>query len=344
MVNPALALLIFGLLVLGLVLFFWPRRGVAAHLIKLVRLTQRARIEDALKRLYDAEYLGRLCTVESLAGMLQLKRGPAMQLVARLEALGLVHSEDGGLTLSDVGRGEALRVLRSHRLWERYLADRTGVPAGEWHDEAEQREHLLTDDAVEHLDSAMGHPRYDPHGDPIPTATGELPPHSGVALSALAPGQSASVVHLEDEPREVYEQLVAMGLAPGAQVELLEARPERIRFAADGEEHVIEPVMAMNVTVVLPRRAEESRGPFETLSALATGESATVIGIAPACQGPQRRRLLDLGLVPGTVVTAELRGAFKDPVAYRVRGALIALRRKQAEWVRVDRKVAAEVS
>jgi DtxR family Mn-dependent transcriptional regulator len=127
-------------------------------------------------------------------------------------------------------------------------------------------------------------------------------------------------------------------------VELLEARPERIRFAADGEEHVIEPVMAMNVTVVLPRRAEESRGPFETLSALATGESATVIGIAPACQGPQRRRLLDLGLVPGTVVTAELRGAFKDPVAYRVRGALIALRRKQAEWVRVDRKVAAEVS
>ena len=89
---------------------------------------------------------------------------------------------------------------------------------------------------------------------------------------------------------------------------------------------------------------EESRGPFETLSALSPGESAAVVGIAPACQGPQRRRLLDLGLVPGTVVTAELRGALKDPVAYRVRGALIALRRQQAEWVRVDRKVAAEVN
>jgi DtxR family Mn-dependent transcriptional regulator len=344
MVDPAVALLVFALLVLVLALFFWPRRGVASQLVKLVRLTQRARIEDALKRLYDAEYSGRACTVESLAGMLHFKRGRAMQLVARLEALGLVRSENGRLQLSDVGRGEALRVLRSHRLWERYLADRTGVPAGEWHDEAEQREHILSEDAVEQLSSSMGHPRYDPHGDPIPTATGELPPHSGVALSTLTPGQSASVVHLEDEPREVYEQLVAMGLAPGAQVELIEARPESIRFAVEGEEHVIEPVMAMNVTVVLPRRAEESLGPFETLSGLGHGESATVIGIAPACQGPQRRRLLDLGLVPGTLVSAELQGALKDPVAYRVRGALIALRREQADWVRVDRKVAAQVS
>jgi DtxR family Mn-dependent transcriptional regulator len=218
------------------------------------------------------------------------------------------------------------------------------VPAIEWHEEAEEREHTLSPQAVEQLDSAMGHPRYDPHGDPIPTADGELPPHAGVALSALAPGQSASVVHLEDEPPEVYRQLVEMGLAPGAQIELLEATPERIRFAADGEEHAIEPVAAMNVTVVLPRRAAESRGPFETLTALAPGQSAAVVGIAPACQGPQRRRLLDLGLVPGTIVTAELRGALKDPVAYRVRGALIALRREQADWVRVDRRVAAEVS
>jgi DtxR family Mn-dependent transcriptional regulator len=230
--------------------------------------------------------------------------------------------------------------LRSHRLWERYLADRTGVPAGAWHEEAEHREHTLTPDAVEQLASSMGHPRYDPHGDPIPTAAGEVPPHAGVSLSALVPGQSASVVHLEDEPREVYEQLVGLGLAPGALVEVLEATRERIRFTADGEERTIEPVMAMNVTVVLPRAAEESAGPYEALSTLEPGESATVIGIAPLCQGPQRRRLLDLGLVPGTVVTVELRGAFRDPVAYHVRGALIALRKDQADLVRVDRTAA----
>jgi len=344
MADPAFALFVFALIALVLALVFWPRRGAAARLMQLVRLTERARIEDALKRMYDAEYAGRPATLEGVAGMLHMKRARAMQLVARLEVLGLVRTEHDRLALTDVGRAEALRVLRSHRLWERYLADRTGVPAGAWHEEAEHREHTLTPEVVEQLSSSMGHPRYDPHGDPIPTAKGELPPHAGVALSALVPGQSASVVHLEDEPREVYEQLIATGLAPGALVEVREATRERIRFAADGEEHTIEPVMAMNVTVVLPRDASRSAGPYDTLSSLEHGESATVLGIAPACQGPQRRRLLDLGLVPGTVVTAELQGALKDPVAYSVRGALIALRREQAEHVRVDRQVPAETA
>jgi DtxR family Mn-dependent transcriptional regulator len=339
-VNPVLALVVFALLALVVAVVVWPRRGMAARLLRLARLTERARIEDALKRMYDAEYAQRPSTIESLAGTLHLKGIRTIQLVARLEALGLVHTERDHLVLTDAGRAEALRVLRSHRLWERYLADRTGVPAGAWHEEAEYREHTLSPDAVEQLASSMGHPRYDPHGDPIPTAAGEVPPHAGVALSALVPGQSASVVHLEDEPREVYEQLVRQGLAPGAQVEVREATRERIRFTADGEERTIEPVMAMNVTVVLPRDAEQSAGPYEALSALQQGEAATVIGIAPLCQGPQRRRLLDLGLVPGTVVTSELQGAFKDPVAYRVRGALIALRKDQADLVRVERTVA----
>jgi Fe2+ transport system protein FeoA len=56
-------------------------------------------------------------------------------------------------------------------------------------------------------------------------------------------------------------------------------------------------------------------------------------------QGPQRRRLLDLGLVPGTLVEAELSGAGGDPVAYRIRGALIALRKDQSRWIQVDRQV-----
>jgi DtxR family Mn-dependent transcriptional regulator len=65
-----------------------------------------------------------------------------------------------------------------------------------------------------------------------------------------------------------------------------------------------------------------------------------VLRLAPACQGPQRRRLLDLGVVPGTVITAELASASGDPVAYRIRGALIALRRRHAEWIVVAREAA----
>ncbi len=61
-----------------------------------------------------------------------------------------------------------------------------------------------------------------------------------------------------------------------------------------------------------------------------------MIGLSPACQGSQRRRLLDLGVVRGTEIESALSSAAGDPIAYRIRGALIALRREQAEWIRVE--------
>lgn len=72
-----------------------------------------------------------------------------------------------------------------------------------------------------------------------------------------------------------------------------------------------------------------------SLADIAVGETVRVTGLSPACQGPQRRRLLDLGLVRGGAVTPELVSTSKDPIAYRIRGALIALRREQASWVSV---------
>lgn len=336
MVDPAVALLVFGVIVALTVVVVWPRRGLVARLARLVRLTQRARVEDALKHLHESEYAGKPATVDSVAGALEMSRAGAAQLVARLERLGLARSEGETLTLSDVGRTQALRVLRTHRLWERYLADRTGVLPADWHDEAETREHTLSGEQVEQLAAAMGDPRYDPHGDPIPTADGEIPPRKGFALTDLRPGQRASVVHLEDEPREIFEQLLRLDLAPRTQVEIVSAGPETIRFTADGREFALEPVAARNVTVAVPV-LEQERGPFESLTSLRPGEAATVLEVSPACQGPRRRRLLDLGVVPGTVITAELEGVMRDPVAYRIRGALIALRREQADWIRVAR-------
>nr|MBP6669933.1 ferrous iron transport protein A [Gemmatimonadales bacterium] len=81
-----------------------------------------------------------------------------------------------------------------------------------------------------------------------------------------------------------------------------------------------------------------------SLAALRPGESAQVVRIAAACQGPARRRLLDLGVVPGTVITAEYASPGGDPVAYQIRGALIALRRVQAELIQVEPLPAARAS
>ena len=336
MVDPGTALLVFAALVAGLAALLWPRWGLVMRLNRLLSMTERVRIEDALKHLHNREYIGKPSAIEDLAGTLEMTRAKAVRLAARLESLGLIHSDGRGLPLTETGRGYALRVVRSHRLWERYLADRTSVKPTDWHDQAERREHTLTPEAVEKLDARMGHPRFDPHGDPIPTADGELPPPAGVAITALTVGQRGTVLHLEDEPREVYDRLVAAGLAPLMEIEVVDISRESIRFRADGNELTLEPVVATNVTV-RPHTQDAAVTAADTLAQLRPGESASVVRISPACQGAQRRRLLDLGLIPGTMIQAELEGALKDPVAYRIRGALIALRQQQAESIYIAR-------
>jgi DtxR family Mn-dependent transcriptional regulator len=120
-------------------------------------------------------------------------------------------------------------------------------------------------------------------------------------------------------------------------VRVIESSSSRLRFEADGQKFVLAPIVAANVAVVpISKHATRSRS-FERLSDLKISQRGKVVGISPACRGPQLRRLLDLGLVPGTVVEAELPSPGGDPTAYRVRGALIALRKDQARMVYINR-------
>lgn len=339
MSEPLIALVSFGLGSALAAVLLWPRRGVLARYLGR-RSRERTRMEDALKHLYNGEYTGRSGSVEGLAGALELSRARVVRLLSEMEAAGLVRWTARGVELTDSGRSYALEVLRSHRLWERYLADRTGLAPSEWHAEAERREHTLTPAEADRLSASLGHPRYDPHGDPIPDADGRMPPVSGEMLTALGVGDSAVVVHLEDEPAEVYEALVAAGLGPGTGLEVLDVGPGVVRIRAAGREHRLESVVASSIEVTRLTAGRDLDLGVETLAALRQGESAEVVRIAAACQGAHRRRLLDLGVVPGTVITARLRSASGDPVGYEIRGALIALRREQAERILV-RRVAA---
>lgn len=341
MVDPVLALLAFGLVVLVAALLFWPRRGLLSRLLRLSRMTERVRVEDTLKHLYKCEYAGRVCTVDSTAGAIGVARNKAVHLLGRLEEQGFAEGREVGYVLTDKGREYALHIVRTHRLLERYLADRTGVLPEDWHGEAERREHDFSPEDRETLAARLGHPVYDPHGDPIPTPSGELPPRTGVPLTALGPGDVGSIVHLGDEPREVFEALTQAGLTPLMPVKVLETSSRAIRFEASGNEHTLPPVIARSVTVEPLPDAEVSEDTSGTLAEAQQGETVRVLGIHSGLQGPQRRRLLDLGLVPGTLVEAELSGAGGDPVAYRVRGALIALRRDQSRWIQIDRQVGA---
>jgi len=335
--DPLLALTVFAVIAAVVAALVWPRWGVIPWLLTLVRMTERVRLEDALKQIHQTEEAAGTATIESLAGALEVTRGTAVRLVERLADRRLAVSEEGRLSLTPAGRAYALRMVRTHRLLERYMADWTGVAPAEWHEEAERREHAVSHAQAEALSATMGHPRYDPHGDPIPSVTGEMPARAGRPLPGFPPGTGVLVAHLEDEPRESFERLLALGLRPGARLRLLETTPSEIRFRFDGREQVLPRVVADLITAE-PLAAGESldERPHATLADLAPGESARVVRLAAACQGPQRRRLLDLGAVPGTLITAEFASPGGDPTAYRIRGALIALRRAQALLIQMD--------
>jgi DtxR family Mn-dependent transcriptional regulator len=114
---------------------------------------------------------------------------------------------------------------------------------------------------------------------------------------------------------------------------MIDSTSERIRFIAGGEECVLAPLFANSVTISPLSKEKKSDESFKTLSSLSIGEEGVVMGISKACRGQQRRRLQDFGIVPGTVIRAELKSVGGDPVAYKIRGANVALRKKHTDQI-----------
>ena len=338
--SPLLVLIV--ALVLGVcsVATLWPVKGWLWKALRAFRATERVLIEDSLKHLFDFEYNQREGNLQSLSGALGVSGNRAADILGRLQAQELVTSSRGTYRLTAEGRRYALRIVRIHRLWESYLSTETGFAPLDWHNEAERLEHTTSPEEAELLSARIGHPVFDPHGDPIPTDTGEIAEAIGTPLTELPIGDLAEIIHVEDEPEAIYAQLVAEGLHPGMRVRVNESTPLRVSFEADAEEHILAPILANNLSVVPLPKNEEMTGPFERLSGLDLGQSARVVALSVAMRPPERRRLLDLGLIPGTEVTPEIRSPAGDPTGYLVRGAVIALRREQADLVLIEPAVA----
>ncbi|MCP4416523.1 MAG: ferrous iron transport protein A, partial [Chloroflexi bacterium] len=120
----------------------------------------------------------------------------------------------------------------------------------------------------------------------------------------------------------------------------VEASPTRIRFWTNGDEHLLAPIVANNISVLpLQKNVEETAVAIvgEPLSQLPLGETAEVLNISPNCRGAERRRFMDLGILPGIAITAEMQSPSGEPTAYRIRDAIIALRQSQASHIRIKK-------
>ena len=338
MPNPLISLLVAAAITLLAVWLFRPERGLFWRWQQARQLNGRTLREDALKHIHQCEIHNRLPSVNSLAGALGINNNTAVEYLANLEEHQLLEFSGENFHLTPTGRDYALQIIRAHRLWERYLADATGFDEAEWHGQADLYEHQLSPADLNNLSMRLGNPTHDPHGDPIPTASGEIVYQERIPLAGIGVDKPARIVHIEDEPEAVYAQLVAEGLHVGMIVRVLESSSHRIRFWCGGDEHTLAPLIAANVSLEpLPEELQEQDQPGERLTNLAPGEAGQVIGIMPRIRGAERRRLMDLSSRPGTIIHNEMNSPSGDPTAYRVRGALIALRAMQAEQIRVAR-------
>ncbi len=182
--------------------------------------------EDYLKIIYELERDGDAAGTNEIAARLAIAPASVSGMVRRLAGQGFVqHEPYRGVRLTGAGRASALRLLRRHRILECYLTEVLGYPWDDVHHEAERLEHAASDELIERMAAALGHPAVDPHGAPIPTADGEVDERRHRTLADLATGVPARVVRMADEDGDFLRYLAELGVIPGAPVEVTGRAP-----------------------------------------------------------------------------------------------------------------------
>ncbi len=199
-------------------------------------------VENYLKAVFYLCTRTGLATTSALAAQLGLAAPTVSAMLKRLEAAQLIErSPEHAVQLTEHGRRHALGVVRRHRLLEMFLADVLDVPWDEVHDEAEVLEHALSPRLEERIDVFLGRPTHDPHGDPIPPASGQHVEDWASPLMTAAPGSTFLVERVSDRNSLALRHLAELGIRPGSVLQLLEWAPfgGPLWVEVDGRRHAL---------------------------------------------------------------------------------------------------------
>src|SRR5919106_2577735 len=177
-----------------------------------------------------------------VAEMLGVSRASAGEMLKRLEADGLVERGDQKeAILTDAGIERAKRVVRKHRIIERFLTDFMGYTAAESHVQADQLGDAFTDEMVDRIAERLGHPDRCPHGWPIDPGFEQSENRDLTPLSELEVGARATIVRLAEHDGDLLEWFYEQGLEPGREIELSDARPAagQLTVRLNGDERAI---------------------------------------------------------------------------------------------------------
>ncbi len=213
-------------------------------------------IQDYLKRIYELTRSGNKATTSELAELLGISAASVTNMLQKLSMTNppyVAYTKHQGVSLTAAGQKTALKILRRHRLIENFLVEKLGYSWDEVHQEAEILEHAMSPLLEERMDEALGHPEFDPHGDPIPDANLKMPVIKQTSLSDLEVGKGGLILRVPHEDPEVLRYLGKCGLRPDVRIKLLSRTPYdktmRIEIEDSQEEVVIGPNLGSQIFI-----------------------------------------------------------------------------------------------
>jgi DtxR family transcriptional regulator, Mn-dependent transcriptional regulator len=209
-------------------------------------------VEDYVKAIWGIAGSS-VASTKDVADRLSIAPPSVTNMFVRLREMGLVEYERyRGVSLTERGREEAMRLVRRHRLIETFLVDHLGYSWQEVHEEAERLEHAVSDGFTERLAEFLGHPDHDPHGDPIPAADGTLEQDDSFPLSDAVAGRRVRIYKVSDESIPTLDYLGEHGLVPGRLLDVKEVRTLDGVVTVedeDGDSHALGEALARSVFV-----------------------------------------------------------------------------------------------
>lgn len=188
----------------------------------MLSYTEENYLKALLKLSFQNEEKPEVGTNE-MAAFLGVKPATATDMLKKLKEKELVnYKKYGKILLTELGRKHAVAILRKHRLWETFLYKKLDFSWDEVHEVAEQLEHIQSAKLIDKLEEFLDFPEYDPHGDPIPTASGEIPVIDRVLLSTLNAGEKGTVVAVKDTSTLFLQYLEKLEVTIGTSVTVLE--------------------------------------------------------------------------------------------------------------------------
>lgn len=178
--------------------------------------------ENYIKGIYKLQQDRNIVTTNALAELVNTAAASVTDMLKKLRTKKIIeYKKYYGFYLNELGKREALRIIRRHRLWEYFLVEKLGMEWNRVHEVAEELEHVSNPELIKRLDDFLEHPTADPHGDPIPAESGEITLRKQISLPNFPLKKNGMVSAVGNQSDDMLRMLDHYNINIGVQIKVL---------------------------------------------------------------------------------------------------------------------------